>query len=152
MAVLLLVYQMTTNDNLIQNTESNSPIFTSLRAIRTRSVYFVATIFIRQCVSLRYLSTALTACCLFQTERSYHGKTVICAIFQVFVLGSGKLFIKSYFYFLRWTSTLRSKCRRLFVFLWAFWMCMSIVDWNNINSASFFGSPLPLPWLSPPPN
>ena len=86
-----------TNDIRIQNAESNSPIFASLwRGDSTWSTYFVATILITQCVSLQYLSTALTACCLFQTERSYHGKTVKCAIFQVFALGSCKLFIKSY--------------------------------------------------------
>ena len=36
-------------------------------------------------MSLRYLSTPLTACCLFQTKRSYHEKTVKCAIFSRFL-------------------------------------------------------------------
>ena len=62
-----------------------------------------------------------------------------------FFIKSYALFFLHFFNFLRWTWTLRSKFRRLFVFFWAFWMCLSIVDMNN--SA-------PFSWLShfPPTN
>ena len=149
MAALLF---QSTNDNLVQNTESNLPIFASLRTtIRTRSTYFVATIIITQCVSLRYPSTPFTACCLFQTEKGYHGKTESMPFSQVSALGSCKLFIRSYvlyffciFYFLRWTLTLRSKFRRFCAFaciLNVYDNCIII----GIIVPPFFGSPLPLP-------
>ena len=124
LSVAALIFQ-STEDIRIQNTESNSPMFASLRAIRSRSTYFVAIIFITQSVSLRYLSTPFTAhAVFFQTKRSYHGKTVKCAIFpgfcawklQTFLSNHMSCFFLYFFYFLRWIWTLRSKFRRLFLF------------------------------------
>ena len=89
------------------------------------------------------LSTLLTAGGLFQTEKSYRGKTVKCYTrnFQTFYQIICPCLVFAFFISYDEPSwTLHSKLRRLFVFFRAFWMCMSIVDWNKCSSIF-----LPLP-------
>ena len=94
--------------------KTQNPIrqFLPPRAIRTRRTYFVATIFITQCASLRYLSSYqhLWRQAVFQTEKSYYGKTVKCAIFPGFCTRMLQTFYEivrlvffCIFYFLQWT-------------------------------------------------
>ena len=69
----------------IQNTESNSPMFASLRAIRSTYLYFVATISITQCTCVSMISiNTFDGMLSFQTKKSYLGITVKCAIFSGF--------------------------------------------------------------------